>query len=238
MIGRLLGPRTLVAFDFDGTLAPLAARPEQARLRQRTRKLLGALSGEVSTAVISGRALRDVRPLVDGLGIDRIVGNHGLEGGPPVDARRLRALVNDWETQLRPMVRSVPGLALEHKGLSLTLHHRQLRDKAKLARTAWPALRALKEARIVGGKECLNALPAGGPDKGAALRSLLRDVGADAGIYVGDDVTDEDVFSQVNPARVLTVRVGRSRASAARLFLNDQPEVDSLLALLLDLARS
>ena len=48
-------------------------------------------------------------------------------------------------------------------------------------------------------------------------------------MYVGDDVTDEDVFRLDQPGRLFTVRVGRSRTSAARYYLRQQQEIDALL---------
>ena len=48
-------------------------------------------------------------------------------------------------------------------------------------------------------------------------------------MYVGDDVTDEDVFRLDQPGRLFTVRIGRSKTSAARYYLRQQQEIDTLL---------
>ena len=64
------------------------------------------------------------------------------------------------------------------------------------------------------------------------LRQLAQ---ADSALYVGDDVTDEDIFALVEPGRLLTVRVGLSSSSAAGFYLRRQEEIDILLARLIDL---
>ncbi len=81
----------------------------------------------------------------------------------------------------------------------------------------------------------LNLLPAGAPDKGVALTRLRARERATVALYVGDDVTDEDVFRLGQPGRLLSVRVGRSRRSAASHYLRDQAEIDDLLARLVAL---
>lgn len=83
--------------------------------------------------------------------------------------------------------------------------------------------------RVVPGKFVLNVVLASAPNKGDALLDLRAREGADIAMYVGDDVTDEDVFRLDQPGRLLTVRVERSRTSAAAYFLRDQREVDQLL---------
>ena len=84
--------------------------------------------------------------------------------------------------------------------------------------------------RIVPGKLVVNLVPAAAPDKGDALVQLRARYRADTAFYVGDDGTDEDVFALDQPGRLLCVRVGRSRASAAGYYLKHQREIDALLA--------
>ena len=68
-----------------------------------------------------------------------------------------------------------------------------------------------------------------------ALISLRERETADIALYVGDDVTDEDVFELDQPGRLLCIRVGQSRKSAAPWFLRDQREIDMLLKKLVEL---
>src|SRR6186997_3087341 len=89
----------LVAFDYDGTLAPLAPEPRLARMRMPTRRLLAAVARRYPCAVISGRS-RDDLTLHVGRTVVQLSGNHGLE--PWAQRPRYRAQVQDWIRQLRP----------------------------------------------------------------------------------------------------------------------------------------
>jgi trehalose 6-phosphate phosphatase len=78
-------------------------------------------------------------------------------------------------------------------------------------------------------------VPEAAPSKGDALVALRDRTEADIAMYVGDDVTDEDVFRIDQPGRLFTVRIGRSRTSAARYYLRQQQEIDALLEHLVSL---
>jgi trehalose-6-phosphatase len=81
----------------------------------------------------------------------------------------------------------------------------------KLARAAiLEAAASLGDVRIVGGKQVVNLLPKGAPDKGKALERERERLCCDTAIYVGDDETDEDVFALDQPTRLLSIRVERS----------------------------
>ena len=72
-------PRAGVFLDLDGTLAPIVARPELARILPEIRPSLVRIAGRLEVvAVISGRPSGQVRDLVDVYGVV-IVGTHGLE---------------------------------------------------------------------------------------------------------------------------------------------------------------
>ena len=74
-------PRLLVASDYDGTLAPIVADPEQARPLPESVNALRSLASlhETTSAVISGRALRDLATLSRLPGEVHLVGSHGSE---------------------------------------------------------------------------------------------------------------------------------------------------------------
>jgi trehalose 6-phosphate phosphatase len=92
--------------------------------------------------------------------------------------------------------------------------------------------------RKIPGKLVLNLTPVQAPDKGDALQRLMASEQAEVALYVGDDVTDEDVFRLDKPGKLLTVRVGAAQFSAARYYLRDQQEIDTLLAQLIALQQS
>src|SRR3569833_1724651 len=82
--------------------------------------------------------------------------------------------------------------------------------------------------RLEAGKYVFNLVPEGGTNKGGALEVLMAGCGARSAIYVGDDVTDEDVF-RLRRDDLLSVRIERATRSAAEFFL-ERP--DDILALL------
>jgi len=230
---RLRGRRLLAAFDFDGTLAPIALRPEQVITPPGTRAALDRLRGLCVTAVISGRSQSDVSARV-GVAVDYVVGNHGIDGLPGAEREKdeCTAVSQGWMAQLRggDELRAVdPGLLLEDKGVSLSVHYRQARDPAQAVALLPDTFARLEPApRIVTGKMVFNLLPPSAVDKGTAMLRLLELSRADAGFYVGDDVTDEDVFCLHQPD-LLTVRVGRDDSSHARLYLRAPSEIPRLI---------
>ena len=97
----------------------------------------------------------------------------------------------------------------------------------------------LEDARVFGGKEVVNILPKGAPDKGIALDRERVRLHCGAAVYVGDDETDEDVFKMDVPDQILGIRVGFKGDSAARFYVPDQEAVVDLYGnLLIHLLRS
>ncbi len=230
---RLRGRRLLAAFDFDGTLAPIALRPERVITPPGTRAALDRLRNLCVTAVISGRARDDVRARL-GVAVDYVVGNHGIDGLPGAEREvdECVAVSQGWLQQLRHghELRSIdPGLLLEDKHVSLAVHYRQARHSGRAFAQLPDTFARLQPApRIVTGKMVFNLLPPSAVDKGTAMLRLLELVHADAGLYVGDDVTDEDVFCLHQPDLV-TVRVGRDDDSRAQLYLRAPSEIPRLI---------
>jgi MarR family transcriptional regulator, organic hydroperoxide resistance regulator len=151
---------------------------------------------------------------------------------------RARQQARRWARTLERELDGVRGVAVEDKGLSLAVHYRRARGKAKARARILAAARGLGAVRLLGGKDVVNVLPAGAPHKGTALERALPRLGCDRAIYVGDDDTDEDVFALERPGRLLAVRVGRKSGSAAAWFVRRQADVDRLLLRLVALRAS
>ncbi len=234
VLAQVAWSRVLVVFDFDGTLAPIVSNREDAHMRARTSELLARLASLYPCGVISGRGQADVSARLGAAPIKYVVGNHGLEPGPSLD--EFEEEVSAARAALELALAGVAGVDLEDKRYSLALHYRRSRNK-RLARSAiHAAVAALpRPMRVVPGKLVVNVVPERAPNKGDALVELRRAEGADTALYVGDDVTDEDVFELDQPGRLLSVRVGESRSSAAAYFIRDQSEMDRLLAILVSL---
>ncbi|HTM45636.1 MAG TPA: trehalose-phosphatase [Polyangiaceae bacterium] len=227
--------RVVLAFDFDGTLAPIVTRRHAAAMRASTRKLLTQLSQVYPCAVISGRSRADTIQKIGGIALAEVMGNHGLEPG---NVGRYAKDVSAMLPVLRKRLQGMVGIEIENKRLSIAVHYRQARDKQKALAAIRAAVALLPvPVRVVSGKQLLNLLPLGAPGKGQALWKLRRRLRVDRAVFVGDDITDEDVFSS-GQANLLAVRVGRSKASVAAYFLRNQREIDRLLEQLLKLRRN
>jgi trehalose 6-phosphate phosphatase len=223
----------LLAFDYDGVLAPLVTRPGGSRMRRATRALLVRLGRLYPVAVVSGRAWKDTRRLSEGV-VAHVVGNHGFEllRPLPVPAATLRD-VRAWRRQLEAELQGVPGVHFEDKRSTLAIHYGLSTGWRRSERAVYAAANRLQGTRLIPGKKVLNVLPHDFPNKGDAIRSLLARLGLTAALYLGDDVTDEDAFRLGSPL-VLGVHVGAG-PSLAPWRLASQGDVDALLARLVEL---
>jgi trehalose 6-phosphate phosphatase len=230
----LAGGRVLLAFDFDGTLAPIADRPGQARMTARTQRLLAAVARLYPCAVISGRARADLQRRLRRVPLLALTGSHGAESDG--SARNTpRSRVASWARHLRWRLRTFRGVALEVKPHGVAIHYRQALDKREVRAAILSIVAALEGTRHIGGKDVVEVLPLGAPTKGDALAALRRRLEPRATLYIGDDVTDEDAFASEGPGGLLAVRVGHGDPTAALYRLDEQGEVESLLAALLRL---
>ena len=233
-LAGLMHQQPLLGFDFDGTLAPLVERPMMARLEPATADKLARLAAAVPVVVISGRAVRDLAPRLEGIPLAGISGNHGLEpwGATP----EVERLVQGWDDALSRRFGHMPGLEIDNKRWSLTVDYRHVPDLSGTEKALASFARTLPQVRVLGGRHAdLNLAPAGEHHKGTALAHHVTALGRGAALYVGDDRTDEDAFGQPIVGLV-SVRVGPKTGSHAHFFLQEQPEIDRLLDALLALA--
>jgi trehalose 6-phosphate phosphatase len=175
-----------IMLDVDGTLAPIVARPELARVPDETRAELRRLVGRYAlVACVSGRTGEDARKIV---GVDGpvYVGVHGLELSP--EAER-------WRGPLHEFAESVDW-PVEDKGLAVVFHYREAADEeAALAVLRGVAARAdALGLRAQFGRKVLEVRPPVAADKGTAVRALLEQRGLRRALYAGDDTTDLDAF--------------------------------------------
>ena len=232
-----LARRVLLAFDFDGTLAPIVPRPEAASAPSAIAGRLAKLAALCPVAVISGRAIDDVRSRL-GFSPHYVIGNHGAEGWREDDAAqaslrldRVREHLAVWHDRLAAV-----GVAVEDKRMSLALHYRTARSPT-VARAAIDEFlkQEAEDVDTFGGKFVVNIVPRGAPDKSVALMSLVEHAGVETAVFLGDDVNDEVVFERA-PPHWYTVLVGRGVVdSRARFFLDSQTLVATLLQDMLDL---
>lgn len=236
VIERLAASKTLLAFDFDGTLSPIVSDRDAAGMRAKTRAHFAALCRLYPTAVISGRGRSDAQARLLGLKVKYVIGNHGLE--PGTNLKKAKAALDEARLAFKQLAARDPGIDLEDKVYSLAVHYRRSTHRPKALRAIRRVIGALVVTmRVISGKSVINLVPAGAPTKGDALLLLRARARAEVALYVGDDVTDEDVFRIAEPSGLISVRVGRAKRSAAQYFLRSQREVDALITRLCDLRR-
>ena len=224
---------TLLAFDLDGTLAPIVPRPSSIGIPDSIRQELTTLNEQAVVAVITGRSYSDA---LDHLGMSPsyLIGNHGAEGLPGWKDREqvFSIITNQWQSQLDELLpgNDRKGIMIENKGVTLSIHYRyacNIKSAHKMILEAISKL--MPQPRRIGGQFIENLLPAGAPDKGIALRLLIEKSGCRKGFFVGDDETDEDVF-RLNDQNIFTVRVGINTFSNAPFYLSGQYEITRLIS--------
>jgi trehalose-phosphatase len=199
--------------DFDGVLAPIVERPEDAAPPPETRAELARLAARYAlVAVVSGRAGDDVRAR---LGVDGVVcvGSHGLELEPQADRwrRTLAAFAADapW-----------PPSEVELKGLAVAFHFRGQPEQEAVRILDGIADSAREEGLVARyGRKILEVLPPVGSHKGTAVRRLIEERGLRRALAAGDDTTDLDSFAALGGLEV-ALRVAVTSAEAPPALLD------------------
>ncbi|USX49686.1 trehalose-phosphatase [Lentzea sp. HUAS12] len=236
-------PRLLVASDYDGTLAPIVADPEQARPLPESVNALRSLASlhETTSAVISGRALRDLATLSRLPGEVHLVGSHGSEfdvGFVHALDADAKALLRRLEAELEQIAEGQEGVQLEVKPASVAVHVRRAATEA-IGEAVLSAVRSgpctWEGVQVTEGKAVIE-LAVVETNKGQALDILRHQVGATAAIFLGDDVTDEKAFARLSGPD-LGIRVGAGE-SLAEHYVSDPSDVATVLAFLLEERRA
>jgi len=216
--------------DIDGTLAPIAARPQDVRPDARRTRLLDKLKEglEGRLAVVTGRTLADVDRILEGR-ITCVAAVHGLirrdcDGAlhePDLHPGLVRATRALHAFALRDS-----GLLVEEKGASVALHFRLARTYAAEARVTAQRL-ARETGLFLQHGDMVEELRTPGPSKGDSIRGFME-TAAFAGmtpVFAGDDVTDEHGFAEVARLGGYGVLVGSPRETHARFGLRNVEDV-------------
>jgi trehalose 6-phosphate phosphatase len=220
-----------IFLDFDGVLAPIVERPEDAYPPPETRPELERLAGRYAlVAVVSGRNGDDVRARV---GVEGIVyvGSHGLELDP--EAER-------WRRRIREFAGGAPWAEhhTELKGLSVSFHYRDAADEVAAVRALEEIAASATDEGLVArfGRKVLEVLPPVGSHKGTAVHELLAEAGLTRALVAGDDTTDIDAFRAVDDLEV-AVRVAVASPESPQLLRDSAEIVVESPAEFLDLLR-
>ncbi len=222
---------TIYGFDFDGTLAPIVEDRDKARMSRETEELLNKFIKQETVAIITGRSTKDIQALMASTP-HHLIGNHGSEGLLSEEASQeiknrntflKDQLLNSYSEQFLKY-----GVEIEDKTFSLSLHYRNSSNYAETEKFLSALTNDLPDAKIISGKLVVNILPNEAPTKSVAFLAIMKKEKARFGFYIGDDVTDEDIFRLRNP-RIITIRVGEDQSSKASFFIKDQNEINHLL---------
>jgi trehalose 6-phosphate phosphatase len=177
--------------DIDGVLAPIVERPEDARVPEATRAVLGGLAKRYGlVACVTGRPSDVAREIVGVEGLT-YVGEHGLELDP--EAQR-------WTEAIHGFAIEVPWVDVEVKPLSVAFHYRSAPDPDAAREALEPVAAGALDLgfRSRWGRMVLEVLPPVEASKGTAVRRLLATSGLRRALYAGDDTTDLDGFSALD----------------------------------------
>lgn len=210
----------VVCLDFDGVLAPIVEDPDQAHIHPEAGEVLLELAGLVKAiAVVTGRPARQAVSLgdLDALGARiaetgrdfLVLGQYGNERWSahsrrvlsPRPPRGLASLVAELPDLLRS--EGLSEAYLEQKSLAVAVHTRRMDDPDAALERLTPVLqRAARERGLVlePGRMVVE-VRAPGMDKGNAVRTLRRELHADAMAFVGDDLGDVEAFDAIADLR-------------------------------------
>jgi trehalose 6-phosphate phosphatase len=190
--------RAAVLADFDGTLSPIVAERAQARPLPGVAEALAGLARRYAVvAVISGRPVEFLASVLPGPSPVVLVGLYGLERWAS-DRRAVAPEAEAWAPVVSEAVAAAraaapPGLEVEDKGLSLTLHSRRAPTTEAWARQ-WAVRRAQETGlRTLVGRHSVELVPPLPTDKGAVVEGLVSDL--DAVCFLGDDTGDLPAFA-------------------------------------------
>lgn len=221
---------TLFAFDLDGTLAPIVEDYSAAKVPKKIGNALRRLMGLAKVAVITGRSRKDAIGIL-GFEPHFLIGNHGAET-PFSESPRNWDFVQTclkWRERLHDALYYEPGLEIEFKGESVTVHYRKSDDPEGSLGLIHRVVEGLDpRPKVIGGKYVVNLLPQQAFGKGNALELVMDRLGAKNAVYFGDDETDEEVF-RLEHNGIFGIHVGRDDSTAAAYYLNQQSEMLELL---------
>ncbi len=247
----LQGREPAVFLDYDGTLTPIADRPELAVLGEPVRETVRDLARLCPVVVVSGRDRADVQRLV---GLDSLVyaGSQGFDiAGPDgftmqhEEGADYASVLGQAEAELRQRLGGVAGVLIEPKRYALAVHYRLAAtdDHPRVEMAVDQVAAAHPRLRKTGGKMVFELRPRLAWDKGKAVLWLLTALGLDRPdvlpFYLGDDLTDEDAFAALaNQGIGIVVGDPPAAAISARYRLDHPEEVRRFLAELIAIQRA
>jgi len=222
-----------VFLDYDGTLTPIAPRPELAILSPSMRSTLHLLAKHWPTTIVTGRSLEQIRRLVDVPGLT-YAASHGFDiHGPGLRhqvGRNARNAIHAAYIDVTRKVGDIEGVLIENKTFSVAVHFRLVAPEN--TRRVIDAVRSTglqHRLRVTGGKQVIELRPDIDWDKGAAIRWLAGRHPGRIPLFIGDDLTDEDGFRAIADSGITILVAAEPRETAARFTLQGVDAVETFL---------
>lgn len=218
-------------FDVDGTLAEIKPRPEQVFIPNPVIAHLQQLAvcSNQAVAVVSGRPVSELEKLTAPAKLT-MAGVHGAERVLPDGQQQHKQipapLFNELVTRLNQALAKWPGCMLENKAMALAIHYRQAPEyEAAVLQLAEQLVNEHSELALQRGK-CVVEIKPTGCDKGSAIAEFMKlsPFFNRIPVFIGDDLTDEAGFAQVNQYEGISVKVGEGE-TCARYRLADVASV-------------
>ena len=230
-------PGWALFLDVDGTLVEIAAEPDSVHVDDTLVSLLADLQNSLDGAValVSGRSVKTLDRLFAPLRLPA-AGNHGLERRGRSGALRRPEPSIHMPVILRKMeafAAQHPGVVVEDKTLSMGLHFRNCPEVEGAATAlAQDLIGELGDGLYLQKGKMMVEIRPGQGDKGTAITDFMMEAPfrGRLPVFIGDDVTDESGFEQVNAQGGHSIRVGNGNKTAARYRVADVMGVVGWLA--------
>lgn len=211
---RLEGVRPealLLGSDFDGTLAEITDQPAAARPLPESLAALRRLTAQLGRVVIlSGRATTALERFLPVPGL-RLRGDYGLAEPAPAEAAALR----HFATEVAPQLSTLPGVWLEPKAASASVHFRAAPEREADALRLIAPLAERHGLRARRGRLVLEVMPARAA-KDVALADEIEEMKPDGVIFAGDDTGDAACFELLSHLSLPHLAIGVASPEVTR----------------------
>lgn len=201
-------PKTAILSDIDGTLHPIIENPSKIQFYDYIPTVLENLAKKYAlVGLVTGRSLDSALEMIKASGIIYL-GNHGMEfcndgtrglaDGIQEYLPKIRSAITDMQ---QSSLAETQGIIVEDKSVSAAIHFRQapqlLADVEKLT----ASISGKYGLKVVKGRKVRELHPPVDINKGTAVIDLLKRQGINLVLYMGDDVSDIEVFKQLKQAQ-------------------------------------
>ncbi len=191
----------ILLLDYDGTIVPIAEKPELARIDAETKRIIEYISENCKLAIVTGRDYKSFKNVFGDIkDTIYLITSHGVEifrdsikifeeridNPPPLE-------------ELKKEISQFEGINIEDKRGGFALHYRRFKgDVERIKRIFYEFVNKYPPRKIIEGKKVYEALYSD-TNKGKGIINLFNTTGWNPleAIYVGDDTTDFDAFKTI-----------------------------------------